>query len=315
MKTLIRHANKCCLILSSIIFTACAPAGTDSSNTASGGQLHIAIQDVQPFCMQESIALVALNPANIQMSGNAEISGDAVMLDQGTTTISGNGTVQGTLYVEKTSQVKMSGNASATAVSTQDLTGQSTALQNTINSLTQMGPSQTFTTISSGTVIKSIGGLNVIYVSGDLRLSGKDELVLQGASSDTFIINVGGVFSLSGQASVSLQGGILPKTVMINLVGNGSSVSLSGQVSVAGTIFALNRGISISGGAGIMGSVVSGGLIQISGSGQVIQSQAFCSPAGIVTIPQLQPATPPPTTDPGTPSKPPECITNPTICA
>jgi hypothetical protein len=323
------------VIITTLVVTgivACSGSGGGNSSILSGTN-HLASASNEPFCMQSSIALVALNPASIQLTGNAEIGGDVLMLDQGVTTLSGNGKIDGTLYLENASQVALSGNASYQNETVQDLSAQLSALNLALQGIQNLAATQSFGSISNGMTIDGNGDLNVIAISGDLSMAGQNNLTLHGGSSDVFVINVAGNVTFSGGASLVLDGGVVASNVLINNYGSGSAVTLSGQSSVGATILANQRGISVTGGASLQGSIVSAGQIKVSGNGQVIQSQAFCSPAGIIVIPPPAPSpsptpdptptpdpipapTPTPTPTPSpSPGLPPQCIITPVLCA
>lgn len=309
-------------------------SGGGSSNISNNMVSNIRSQALYPFCMQESIALVELTSDKVQFSGGAEVGGDVILFGSGSTNFSGNGRIDGTLYISQSSQATFSGNASANQVSHQDLSAQATSISNVIANLSSLAPTQTFPSIGrGGLTIVGNGGNNVISVADGIHLSGKDALVLQGGASDFFVLNVQGDIQLSGQSSIELQGGVLAKNILINNLGLGSSIALSGQGVVSGTFFAAQRGIAISGGGTVIGSLIAGGNVSISGQGQVIQPQAFCSLEGQITLPQptttttlppttttTQPAATTTTTLPSTTTTtlpinwPSQCIENPMLC-
>jgi len=277
------------------ILALAMPACSSSSGGGSSGSASLAAnireQSLPPICMQESIALVELASANIQLSGGAEIGGDVILLGNGSSMFSGNGRIDGTLYIANSSQAKFSGNASANSVSNQDLSAQAQSISNVILNLSNLPSTQVLASIGTGgQVIVGNGGVNVISVTDGIRLAGKDSLILQGAASDIFVLNVAGDISMSGQSNIQVQGGVLAKNVLINNLGAGNAISLSGQGVVTGTVFGAQRGISVSGGGTVVGSLIVAGDVQISGRGQVIQPQAFCSEGGQIVVPQ------PPTT-------------------
>jgi hypothetical protein len=92
-------------------------------------------------------------------------------------------------------------------------------------------------------------------------------------------MNVTGAISFSGNANVMLVGGVLPQNVLWNAIGTGSSLSLTGNGSLAGTFLAPSRSASISGNGQLTGSVLAGGNgngISLSGNGFVWKPSAFC---------------------------------------
>jgi Ice-binding-like len=95
-------------------------------------------------------------------------------------------------------------------------------------------------------------------------------LTLQGTATTTFIINVRHRFSLSGNARVTLAGGVQWDDVFFNVIGKGSVVTLSGNASLEGILTAKKRKIRLSGHADIFGEVFAKKL-RLAGNAEIIQ--------------------------------------------
>lgn len=260
------------------------------------------------LCLASSIGLVTMENSNVKFTGNGLVGGDAVLLGDGPAKISGNGSVLGTVYIKDANNLKMSGNASVGSVSSVDLSNQIKTIVDTNKSFQDLVATVTLSGIKDSTTIIGNGGLNVVSVDGDLSLSGKRTLLLKGGASDTFVVRVSGSIRISGGASIDTLGTPANRVLIAN-TGSGSGIGISGQSRVVGTIFAPGRGLSVTGGGTIEGSVISSGDVKVSGNGEIIKPAAFCSEAPIIV--------PPPGDDDGgdddTPPPPPGCD-EPMIC-
>lgn len=276
-------------VLAPVLMASCAAqqgaGGGSSSGTsaAANNGLGTDLSQVghQAFCMDSKIGVVGLSSSQVTFSGNADVDGDVVMLDPNAAVLNGGVRITGTFYADSKSQVRLNGSANYNHFASQDLTSQSAAVENSIASLQNLVPTQTFPAITSSLVINGNGGLNVVSVKGDIILAGGNRLVLKGSQSDSFILNVTGRIVLSGQSRIDVEGGVLVRSVMIHSLGSGDDVTLTGNSCLSGTIVAPSRNVSVSGGATVNGSVICGGHVDIDGDGHAISSQGFCSGAPV----------------------------------
>jgi hypothetical protein len=95
-------------------------------------------------------------------------------------------------------------------------------------------------------------------------------LTLQGTATTTFIINVRHRFSLSGNAKITLVGGLQWDDVFFNVSGSGSVVSLSGNASLEGILTANNRKVRLRGNVDVFGQVFAKKL-RLAGNAEIIQ--------------------------------------------
>ena len=87
-------------------------------------------------------------------------------------------------------------------------------------------------------------------------LTNHSTFTLEGTATSTFIINVTRHFSLSGMSKIVLSGGIQWNNVFFNVLGSGSTVSLSGKASLCGTLTAAQRVVRLRGQTVVYGKVV-----------------------------------------------------------
>jgi len=81
-------------------------------------------------------------------------------------------------------------------------------------------------------------------------------LTLAGTATTSFVINVTKQFSLSGMSKIILSGGVQWNNVFFNVLGSGSTVSLSGKVSLTGTLTATRRVVRLRGQTVVDGKVI-----------------------------------------------------------
>lgn len=97
-------------------------------------------------------------------------------------------------------------------------------------------------------------GTETVLNLTDFILTG-GTLTLEGTAAQSFVINVARQFSLSGDASIVLSGGILPENVTFNILGRGKDVVLRQSASLVGNIVAPYRGVILRGYATVFGTV------------------------------------------------------------
>ena len=135
--------------------------------------------------------------------------------------------------------------------------------------------SQSFGKLNSTRTITGNGNLNVLCIQ-EINLSGGKVITLRGTISDIFILNISGKFVLSGGSKVQVAGGLLPRNVLYNVLGDGDAVTLTGgsgginccDAVVDGSILALARPISLNPGL-VNGSLISGDDISIASGASV----------------------------------------------
>jgi choice-of-anchor A domain-containing protein len=106
---------------------------------------------------------------------------------------------------------------------------------------TQTLPAVVLGTRGQATILSS-PGLNVVSVPS-ITTGTNSTLTLNGAATDTFVINIGsatdaGSLQLGNGASVLLSGGITPDRVIFNLIGIGTTVQLGNHTVFNGSVVA-----------------------------------------------------------------------------
>jgi Ice-binding-like len=99
-------------------------------------------------------------------------------------------------------------------------------------------------------------GQTITFNLQNFALTGHSTLTLFGDSTATFIFNVAQQFSLAGSGRIVLSGGIQWNHVFFNVLGTGSTVTLSGKSSLIGTLTATQRTVKFNGHAIVYGKAL-----------------------------------------------------------
>lgn len=301
-----------------IALAGCAKSTTDLASTSpeafneSSATMPVAMcarpparipSDPEP-CLAIDGAVVGLHSTDVSISGRAEVAGALVLADGSSLHASGNATVDGNLVAGRCVDVKLSGQAKVGARLPLNIDVDSRAVDFS-RSVAQMRATLRLSSITKSGVVKGAGGTNVISVD-NIRLAGNDSLILSGSSADIFIVNVTGDFSLSGNSSILLEGGVPAKNVLFNLIGSEcrDGLSLSGSASVSGSILAIDRAASISGNGSLNGTLIAHDHISVTGNGFVFKPVAFCATSPTSPTPTPAPPTPTPVAPTPTPVPP-----------
>ena len=113
-----------------------------------------------------------------------------------------------------------------------------------------------FASISAATTIVAHSGFNVFSLNGGITLNNAN-LTLTGSSSDYFVFNIYGGFTLTGTSSIKLLGGLTSSNVLFNIIGPGSALTTQLGSTVRGTILSIGRSISFDG--VFIGQIIGGG--------------------------------------------------------
>jgi choice-of-anchor A domain-containing protein len=106
-----------------------------------------------------------------------------------------------------------------------------------------LSPTQTLPSITQSTTVSGNGGLNVIDITGSISNS----LILNGSSSDVFIVNVSGGANLFGNAALGLAGGVTADHVLYNFTASRGSINVFGSGGVNGTLLAPGENVNLMG--------------------------------------------------------------------
>jgi choice-of-anchor A domain-containing protein len=267
-------------ILTTITTAGCqAPADSSKSHLSSLG-----LEDARSSlnkCLSSSASVVAFSDTNVNFSGNANIKGSVVLLGGSSIRLSGNAKIAEKLYTPSNDKISASGNASAGEVVVRDLTGNEKNVLDFVDSLATLSETGSIQQINSSMTLHGNGSLNVIQVNGDLALSGRQTLTLDGTANDLFLINVAGNVSLFGNSNIVVSGTLPPENVLFRLPRSGANVQLAGNGNVQGTFIAPRGTAQISGNGHIQGSVLAWNSITLTGNGLTFDPAPFCPVAVI----------------------------------
>lgn len=248
-------------------------------------------------CLQSSLSIIAMD-GNVQVGGLNSVGGDILLLNNSTMQLGGDDTVDGTIYLDTNASYQMGGSCTIGPVSQDDLSTDYTYLVNFVDKLDSLTPTQTFSNITTGMTITRTTVLNVIHVTGDIRMGGTQTLTLSGQLHDVFVINVDGDVQLGGLDNISLGGQLQATNVIINAVGTGGNIEIGGDNVVNGTLIAMNRGIQVGGSTTVNGALMSGVEVAVGGTNCIWNPQPFCV-TGIGTTSSPSPTpTPSPSASP-----------------
>jgi hypothetical protein len=119
---------------------------------------------------------------------------------------------------------------------------------------------QTFKNISAATTVTGDGGLNVIDITGNIRNS----LILNGTSSDVFVVNVKGSVDLNGRETLGLAGGVTADHVLYNFIGSDGSVTARSGSVIDGTLLGPKYSFDLAG--TVDGEIIAGRELLLMGA-------------------------------------------------
>ncbi|MCF8144711.1 MAG: pilus assembly PilX N-terminal domain-containing protein [Deltaproteobacteria bacterium] len=207
----------------------------------------------------------AITAGAISLSGNAKVYGDAMAGKGGNpatcVTTSGNAAVvppgQKLAADEQKDMPAITDPGGGTNIPAWNLSGNSS---DTLSGGTYRLPGISITANATGT----ISGHVILYVTGNINISGNGNLVIPAGSSLT--IYASGSVSISGNGISNNTG--YPKNLQIYGTSTCNSVTVSGNGNVYGAIYAPSATVSVTGNGDIYGSVI-GRTIAIPGNGNV----------------------------------------------
>src|SRR5882724_10309547 len=229
----------------------------------------------------QTCTVFALAGATVDTTGGNHVDGNACIGADGALTMTGGARVSGSASLASGATFRRSGSATVVGgvMDDVDLSAQSAAALGAAADAAALSCTQMFERLRGTQTITGTGGQNVICV-GDVDLSGGASLILSGGTSDTFILNVTGKFSLSGSSRIQVAGDVQPGGVLYNVEGTGPDVVLSGASGVDGTVLTPARHVTLSGHAFVHGQVISGEGIALSGGASV---QCECTTTSTTT--------------------------------
>jgi hypothetical protein len=121
----------------------------------------------------------------------------------------------------------------------------------------------------SGSSLTITGGANekVVLRLTDFVLTNNSTFTLSGTATTSFIVNITGNFSITGNSHISLVN-VPVANVLFNVRGTGTAVSM-GNSTMQGNLLALNRTVNIGQNGQVTGKVIAN-QVNISGNSSVV---------------------------------------------
>jgi hypothetical protein len=158
-----------------------------------------------------------------------------------------------------------------TQVTTASSAAAGLAASGTVSIIPVAGNTIAFNGITS--TINAVNAMNVLNLT-DLILS-NSTLILNGTSSQNFVVNVNRYMTLSAASNIQLTGGLTSANVLFNVKNNSGGtqydVTLSGGSKVNGIILAATRNVKLTGASVVYGEVIGKG-VALSGKSRVLVS-------------------------------------------
>jgi hypothetical protein len=220
-------------------------------------------------------AFTVLTHSNDNISGNSFVRGN-VGIQSGSFNMSQNSFVYGDLVYHSGVSRNITGGSRVTGRTYQDNTTIDNALLDAqmlsdtafAEPVTPRYAGLTSVTLS-GRSLTITGGANekVVLRLTDFVLTNSSTFTLSGTATTSFIVNVTGNFSLSGNSHISLVN-VPVSNVLFNIRGTGTA-NISGGSIVSGNLLALNRTVNISMNSQVTGKVIAN-QVNISGNSSVV---------------------------------------------
>ena len=208
------------------------------------------------------------------LTGNSFVVGNYGVGGQGNLTLTGDAHIDGNVVMRGGAQLKTTGNAKINGgVSNNDaqltqalLDAQSLSDAAAMEAVTPAYAS--LTNVNGSMTITGGAGEKVVLSLQDFKLNGGATFTLEGTATTSFIINVSKTFALTGGSQILLSG-VPSENVLINILGKGSDVSLTGKSQLSGIVLALNRKAALTGGSQVKGKVIANQVVLTGGSSVV----------------------------------------------
>ncbi len=201
------------------------------------------------------------------VDGDAGVCGGAsVKLDKGSIT--------GTLYLDSNGDVSKDGTDIGGGTVSRSLAQANSDAVRAWQATSALTKGRDLGDLKSSVVVQASPGLNVIQI-GDIDLKDGESLTLKGTVNDEFIVNVRGKKMKLKKNSVVLLGGVLPSKVLFNLCDEKADLSIESGSSVMGTILMRDGKVKVNDGCSIIGALISGGKVDLSGQARIRYLNGF----------------------------------------
>ncbi|HLE01223.1 MAG TPA: collagen-binding domain-containing protein [Bdellovibrionota bacterium] len=245
------------------------------------------------FCLRKDAGLFVLSHGSASLAGSCKVRGKVVLFDSAKLKVAGAVQID-ELLMDTGASFSQHEACSIGRRSTGNLGELEKSVLALANYASSASPTEVVQRLSRNHTFVGRGGQNVILLKDDLNISGAGSLTFSGGPADVFIINIHGEFSISGAHRFRLRG-IQPSQIIFNVIGSGKPVRISGAVSIAGTIVALDRPIFLAGASKLTGALI-GREINLRGAGLVTEKAPFCFPTPTpspTVVPSPEPSAPP----------------------
>lgn len=215
------------------------------------------------------------------LTGTSDIYGDVGVAGNGNIILTGSATIHGDLYYKTNGTLSVKGNAMITGARHHDAASDAilnngvTEAMNTAAHAFALPVTPTYAGLTnvnlSGhqniTITGAPGQTVVLKLQNFIISSGT--FTLQGSANTNFVINVSSQFSLTDHSQIILSGGVSWDDVLFNVVGSGSTATMSGGSTLNGVLMATNRTVDLSGSSTVNGEVIAN-KISLSGSSKIV---------------------------------------------
>jgi Flp pilus assembly protein TadG len=223
----------------------------------------------------------------VTINNNASVQRDVGICGTGSTTVNNNATVQGGIYLSKYSPKPSIGNNAvvqegilqddSSAASVKAASQAATTAYNNFVGLTK-----TLTAISKVTTTRTITGtakVNVIDIT-TFTPSSNAIITLSAPAGSSFVIRISGTLTISNGSQIKLAGGITSDGVTFVYKGS-STVTLSNNAILYGSILSPNGAITVSNNASVKdGVLVSGKNISLDNNSVSTTKTPWLTPSG-----------------------------------
>ncbi len=267
--------TKLILLIVSILSQGCAEGTHSQPDPISMNKVAMAAND-DMTCLPGRSSLISLDGSAISMTGNVRTDGSVFLSETSVLSMSGNVHIGGQLILVPGAQYTGSGSVSIAESTIAAETDARFTMLLLRNFMGNMVAHQSVGSVRSSSRWVSRGGVNTVDVAGNVELSGKNKIILSGAAEDKFLVRIYGDVKMSGQSAIELEGGLLAKNVVIEILGEGKSFDVSGQTSIAGTLISFGRPVRMSGSSSMMGAIISDREVRLSGNIRFKNPGEYC---------------------------------------
>jgi Ice-binding-like len=204
---------------------------------------------------------------------NDTINGDVGVAAGATVSNHAPSTVNGNVFVNSGGSFSGPGKVNGTIFLNQNLSGARTDAINASLAAAALAPNFTFTNVTSALTITGGSGLNVVDITGNVKLSNAS-LTLSGPPDAFFVVNIAGSVTLGGHGGIVVSG-FAPTHLLINMTGSGKLLNTHVGNVIQGTLLGPNVGGTLD---GAFGSLILGEDFTLMSGASVTFEGCFCPP-------------------------------------